>query len=373
MTLLNRYHYRLLVVFMAMLCIASCAEVIDLKTETDGGQLVIFGRITNGGMGNSISITRTLPDGQAPENVSGAVVTVTDGNGAQELYREATPGVYELARNTVVGTVGETYQLEVAIDGKTYTSTLQEMMPILAKDELRYELDIQEDITSTGVAISSDVVRIFAESTFETLPEEFYLRWTMEESYIVLGIELPRSRFPRYTPQTCYIINELSAQDIFLVDGTQIRNAELSNREVAVRPIDFSFDKKHYFNIIQFGLNKEAHEYWQKLQSITTRQGSIFDVAPAAVLGNITSSDPDEDVFGFFEASSADTTRLLMTNNDIPIFFLDPCQVTQEDFLRMLRVPSECFDCLIEERIVEPECIYCTLLTNSTHQRPSYF
>jgi len=364
---------KMFALFLSAILFTQCAEVIDLNNETSGGQLVIAGRITNGGMGNTVEITRTLPEMQAPELISGALVKVIDENGAEEAYVEISPGQYVLNRDVVQGRVGGVYHLQVQLNDKTYTSSMQQMMPILARDELRFELDVQEDITSTGTAISSDVVRIFANSTLDVLPEEFYIRWLMEESYTVTGVELPRSRFPRYTPQTCYIINELSSQDIFLVDGSEIRNVNLNNREVAVRPVDFSFKTKHYFNIIQLGLNKETHEYWQTLQSITTRQGSIFDTPPAPVPGNFTSSEPSEEVLGFFEASSIDTTRLLMTNNDIPLFFLDPCQTDREDFFKILRLPFECISCLIEEKIIEAECIFCNLLPNSTGVRPSYF
>jgi len=351
----------------------SCAEVIDLNTETDGGQLIIYGRITNGGMGNSISITRAQPEGQAPASVSGALVTVTDGNGAEELYRESTPGVYVLARNTVVGQVGGTYQLEVVLDGVTYTSNLQEMMPIIAQDELRYELDIEQDVSSTGTEFSNDVVRIFANSTLNSLPDNFYIRWAMEEVYNRDGVDLPVNNFPFYSKMRCYITNELSTDEIFLVDGAAVRNVNLNNREVAVRRIDNTFIGRHYFNIIQFALNEEAHEYWQNLQSITSRQGSIFDVAPAALRGNIVSSDPSEQVFGFFEASAVDTTRLLMTNNDIPIFFAGPCALTTTEEFRIRRLPTMCISCLFEEGILEEECVFCNLLPNSSTVRPSYF
>ncbi|MFY0593463.1 DUF4249 family protein [Roseivirga sp.] len=364
---------RIVLLLLLVFITFSCAEVIDLKNERTGGQLVIFGRITNGGDGNSVNITRTQEEGLAPLNVSGATVVVIDENGNREQYVESSPGVYDLGRNLVVGEVGGVYRLEVELDGKTYTSSLQEMMPAIANDELDYELDIAEEITPAGVQVSREVIRIIANSTFETLPEEFYLRWKMEEVYTVTGMLLPLQNFPRYSPLQCYVTNELSAQDIFLVDGTEVRNVQLSNREVAARQLDFSFDKKHYFNIIQFGLNKESHQYWERLQTITTRQGSIFDVAPAAVPGNFTSTDPEEEVFGFFEASSADTTRLLITQNDIPVFFLDPCQVNREDFIRILRVPFECVSCIIEEKIVEAECIYCNLIPNSSLRRPSYF
>lgn len=359
---------------MLLLAVIGCTEVITLNSESTGGDLVIFGRLTNGTMGNLVSITRTLPDGQDPLPISGAVVRVIDVEGnLTEEYQETSPGEYELCRDIVQGQVGGVYRLVVELDGKIYTSGLQEMMRVLGRDELRYELDIEEGISNQGVATSEDVVRIFANTTFDNLPEEFYVRWTMEESYTVFGLVLPLSHFPRYTPLQCYIINELSAQDIFLVDGTEIRNVELNNREVAVRPIDRSFETKHYFNIIQMALNKESHEYWQKLQSITVRQGSIFDVPPAAVPGNFTSSDPEEDIFGFFEATAVDTSRLLMTNNDIPLHFLDPCQLTREQWRMLFTVPFECVPCLITEKIVEETCIFCNRFPNSTLFRPSYF
>lgn len=360
---------------MLMLVVSACTEVIDLDSDSTGGDLVIFGRITNGTMGNQVSITRTLPDGQDPAPVGGAIVNVIDVSGnLQEQYQETSPGEYELCRDIVVGQVGGVYRLIVELDGKTYTSGLQEMMPVLGSDELRFELDIDEGISNQGVATNEDVVRIFANTTFDNLPEEFYVRWAMEESYTVFGMNLPSAHYPRYTPQQCYIINELSAQDIFLVDGTEIRNVALNNREVAMRPVDRSFENKHYFNIIQMALNEESHEYWEKLQSVTVRQGSIFDVAPAAVPGNFSSSDPDVQVFGFFEAVASDTSRLLMTNNDIPLHFLDPCQVTTlEQRLQLFSVPFECVSCLIAEQIVEETCIFCSSFPNSTVIRPSYF
>lgn len=373
MRTVKQYLYKVFALILGALLFTQCAEVIDLNNETSGGQLIIAGRLTNGAMGNIVNITRALPEGQAPEPISGALVKVIAQNGVEEEFLESSRGNYELGAGIVLGEVGGAYFLEVQLDGKTYTSAVQEMMPILARDELRFELDIQDNITGTGTATSTDVVRVFANSNFENLPEDFFIRWTMEEVYTVSGLSLPVRNFPFYRQKICYITNELSAQDIFLVDGSKVRNVSLNNREVAVRPVDYTFITRHYFNIIQFALNKEAHEYWQTLQSLTTRQGSIFDSPPAAVPGNIISSDPNEDVFGFFEASAVDTARLLMTNNDIPLFFPEPCAVSNEDFLRIIRVPRDCVSCLIEERIVEEECIFCDLLPNSSTVRPSYF
>lgn len=373
MRIVKQHLSKAFAIILCVLLFTQCAEVIDLNNETSGGQLIIAGRLTNGTMGNIVNITRALPDEQAPEPISGALVKVIAENGAEEEFLESSPGNYELGQGIVLGQVGGAYFLEVKLDGKTYTSSAQEMMPILAQDELRFELGTQEVVSASGVSRTEEVIKVYANSTLNSLPDEFYIRWAMEEVYNRNGIDLPVNNFPFYEKMRCYITNELSTQEIFLVDGTEIRNVNLNNREMAVRGIDNSFITKHYFNIIQFALNKEAHDYWKNLLSITARQGSIFDSPPAPIPGNIFSSDPLEDVFGFFEASAIDTTRLLVTNNDIPIFFLDPCPIDGADAFRMRRLPFQCISCLFEQEIVEEECVFCNLLPNSTTVRPSYF
>lgn len=358
-----------------MLLIFACSQVIDLETNETGGQVVIFGRVTNGTSFNQISVARTGSLGQAPQPLSGAVVRIINENGEGQLLREEPlePGVYRPSQSNFKGFEGTAYRLEVEVLGEVYSTALQVMPEVIGEDRLDWELVEEEDISTTGTSTSSHVVKVYGETSFRELPDEFYVRWGIEESYTVFGLTLPRSWFPRYTPQQCYIINDLSEQETFLLDGTKIRTPELGRQLFASRPIDRSFSVKHYFNLIHSAINKETYDYWSKVNNLTTRVGSIFDTPPAPIPGNIVSTNPDEDVLGFFEVVSVDTARMFLTNNDIRVFWDDPCELNGEEWLPVFTVPIECVICLIEEKIVEETCVFCSALPNSTLARPSYF
>ena len=115
---------------------------------------------------------------------------------------------------------------------------------------------LETEIKPSGAEIEQWVVQLFASSIIDVLPEEFFIRWTIEEAYTHLGSALPSSHFPRYTPAQCYVINDLSEQDIFLLDGTSVRSANLNDRYLVSRRIDNSFAVKHYFNLIQSAMNE---------------------------------------------------------------------------------------------------------------------
>ena len=358
------------------LLLMACSEVIDLPVDQEGGRLVIFGRISNSTEGNQVSISRTTASGELPEPISGARVTIIDENGLEEILRENVldPGVYRLQGNVLRGQMGTSYRLEVELNGRMYTTELQEMPRVVGEDTIDWELIEEDDISDQGTRTSRFVVNVYGSTTFNELPEEFYVRWNIEEVYTTFGMELPRGWFPRYSPQQCYIINDLSEQEAFLLDGTKIRDQQLGRQLFSSRLLDRSFNVRHFFNLIHSAINKETFEYWSKVNSLTARQGSIFDTPPAEIPGNITSSDPDERVLGFFEVIGVDTARTVLTQNDFPgLVFDDPCELTFEERRPLFSVPFECVQCIIDEGFVEDVCVFCSLLPNSTLSRPSYF
>lgn len=353
---------------------SSCSEIIDLKTDQKGGELVIFGSISNSTIGNYVEVSRTSDGGEAPAPISDAIVTLFNQQDQSERLRMVSPGKYEVIDNVLRREVGDQFRLEVIIGDKRYTSPLQKINPVVAQDEMSFREAIETNITSTGTEIEEWVVQLYTTSVIDPLPNEFYIRWTIEEAYTHFESDLPRSHFPRWSPSQCYVINNLSEQGVFLLDGTTVRNTELKNRYLVSRKIDRSFASKHYFNLIQSALNEESHKYWSRVDKLVARAGSIFDTPPSAIPSNIYSADSSERVLGHFEVIGVDTTRLLMTNNDIPIFFEDPCKVdTPTKFRAVTRVPLECVSCLVEEKILPKECIFCALTPGFTSERPSYF
>ena len=73
------------IVLLLALVLTTCSEVINLDTDQKGGELVIFGRISNSHLGNYVEVTRTNSAGQAPEPILNAVVRVYDEDGGSQL------------------------------------------------------------------------------------------------------------------------------------------------------------------------------------------------------------------------------------------------------------------------------------------------
>lgn len=360
--------------FLLACLVFACSEVVELETDQLGGELVIFGRISNGSVGNYVEVTRTGADGAAPDPVLDAVVHIFNAAGEKEQLRMVSEGRYEITDNLLSRAIGDEIGLEVALNGENYSSPLQKINRIVAEDAVSFETAIETDITSTRTEIERWVVQLFMSSEINSPEEDYYIRWNMEEAYTHLGSALPSRNFPRWSQPQCYVINDLAEQEIFLFEGKANEQLVLGEQYLLSRRIDNSFAVKHYFNLIQSSLNKETYEYWSRVEDIVERAGSIFDTPPAAIPSNIRSSNPEERVLGHFEVIGVDTTRLLMTNNDVPIFFEDPCEVSSpQEYFQVISVPFECVSCLLEEKILPLECLFCSIAPGFTTERPSYF
>jgi len=113
-----------LIIYFSILscCFISCKKIIEVDTNNVEAQIVIEGKITDKLADQQILITKTV--GYSDQNVfpkvSGAVVMVTDDKGSKYTFTEKSPGVYIQAMR---GIPGNTYYLNVNVDGKVYTAS----------------------------------------------------------------------------------------------------------------------------------------------------------------------------------------------------------------------------------------------------------
>ena len=359
----------LLVLFVAI----GCSEVIDLEAEQQGGQLMVFGRISNGTEGNYVSVFRTGEAGHRPQPVEGARVFIEGSDGLSEELIRSDSGIYTFSRRDIQGQIGESYSLQVQVGNERLQVAAQEMPPKVGTDSLFWDLQEVETISDVGVRTTEEAVQVYVSTRFDELPEQFYLRWDIEEAYTYLGTFLPESHFNPQPPQPqCFVITNLNPQIIHVYSGVENRARVIPRQHLVSRRIDKSFQNKHYFNVIKANLSKEAYTFWDRLDKVSNLQGTIFDVAPAPIPGNVI-SDSGKEVLGFFEVVSLDTTRLLLTHNDVPLFFFDQCVKRGDDWLDLFTVPRNCVQCLIDEGLLDPSCINCYVLPGSSAVRPHYF
>jgi hypothetical protein len=116
-------------VFMTVLSLSGCEDVIDLKTETGPSQLVVDGWINNQPGSQSIKLTWSGAyfDNNAPKPVTGAEVTVTDNLGTVYTFKDvANNGNYVWGSATdTLGKIGRTYTLKIRNQADIFTAVNQ--------------------------------------------------------------------------------------------------------------------------------------------------------------------------------------------------------------------------------------------------------
>jgi hypothetical protein len=94
----------------------SCTEPIDIILDESTERLVVEGLLTTDTMSHKVMLSKTSGYfcNQVPESVSGAAVTISDGENIL-ILTEVTPGVYQTALS-VHGIEGRTYTLNIKLN-----------------------------------------------------------------------------------------------------------------------------------------------------------------------------------------------------------------------------------------------------------------
>lgn len=118
----TQYINLFLTVLTALILNTACTEKIDLKLQDSTPQLVIEGNISDkpGPYYVILSKSRLYYEDNSFTGMPGAVIVLSDDAGNADTLTEAAPGLY--LSNTIQGTIGRTYHLEVNSEGVQYNS-----------------------------------------------------------------------------------------------------------------------------------------------------------------------------------------------------------------------------------------------------------
>jgi len=122
-------------VFIAAAINSACTEKINLKLKDSTPQLTIEGNLSDkpGPYYVILTKSRLYSENNSFTGLSAATVTLTDDAGNTDTLTEAVAGLY--LTNSIQGTVGRTYHLQVNVDGITYES-FSKMQPPVDIDSL---------------------------------------------------------------------------------------------------------------------------------------------------------------------------------------------------------------------------------------------
>jgi hypothetical protein len=271
-----------IIILIILMIIGSCITQFIPETDEDQNLLVVEGLITNQDEGNTIRLSLSMPLGKKAvvKPLKGCVVTVTDDQGGTMYFPESsTPGTY---KSTSVGVIGRKYTLHIKTNSSitnsySYESLPLEMNAVPPIDSIYYEKIKIADKTRWSPLLQGCQIYL---DTYDPTGNCKYYRWDYNETW---EFRLP---FSKPVNNTCWISNNAS---VINIKNTSV----ISEDRISRYPLNFISNEtdrlKVRYSILvnQYSLNEDEYDYWEKLQNVTQDVGSLYDIIPSSVPGNI--------------------------------------------------------------------------------------
>jgi Domain of unknown function (DUF4249) len=290
--------------FIAVLA-GSCVSEFIPETEESAEMLVVEGLITDQPGINVVTLSKSQPLASRTKGTPyrGCIVTITDDLGNVSNLREKSAGTYVTDSAHFIGVVGRTYKLtirtnNVASDDFTYESMPVKMIPVPPVDSIYYEKEQYNDVSGHF----REGCQIWFDSHDPDNEWDYRETWMFHLPYVV-------------TNNTCWISS--NSTDI------NIRNTSvLSENRISKYPLNFvspesdRLSKKYSLLLNQYSLSEDEFNYWEKLKKVTEEVGSLYDVTPSFIPGNVVClEDNSQTVLGYFSVSAKKSKRLFVSSH----------------------------------------------------------
>ncbi|WP_291033411.1 DUF4249 domain-containing protein [Dyadobacter sp. 50-39] len=295
----------------AGLVINSCIEPFSPPEVTNPDTyLVVDGFLNVDGDTSRIILSHTqgTNDDKQFETESGATLIVEQENGENYAFRDMGNGSYTLP--PAAFNRDARYRLKIRrLDGREYESDYVVVSKTPPIDSVTYRVDEGRN------------AMIIYVNTHDPSNQTRFYRWNYEETYeyrMAYYSSLTRDYTTKQIVTRSENINvcwrTLPSRDIKL--GSTIKLSQDIIRDIPVNVVDIATNKLYFgYTILvkQYGLTREAFEYWTDLAKTTQGTGSLFDPQPSQVTGNIhAKADSKELVFGYFSAAQEQKKRIFI-------------------------------------------------------------
>ncbi|NIJ51369.1 DUF4249 domain-containing protein [Dyadobacter arcticus] len=301
-----RYSLLKLGFFALLLLLESCIEPFSPpEVNSDQNYLVVDGFL-NVQDTTTISLRRTQNVNEESTFTieTGASLSVVGESGETFLFNESGPGRYILEPQQY--NTASKYRLRIKTrNGSEYLSDYVAITVTPPIDSVTSKFDSSRD------------AMVFSINTHDAQNKTQFYRWKFEETWeyrsaYYSSIEVADNNIilRKNDINLCWG-NALSGSILL---GSTIKLSSAIIKDLPLFRVPVSTNKlfiKYSVLVRQYGLSREAFEYWTDLSKTTQGTGSLFDPQPSQVTGNIRSvTDSDDLVFGYFSASTEERKRL---------------------------------------------------------------
>jgi hypothetical protein len=296
--------------FTSIFIVASCLDPFTPSGSSDQtNYLVVDGYVNAADGSGTIKLSRTKPlnNTDPAPLVSNADVTLEDETGNDYSFFETEEGVYNVfGVNT---DPSKKYTLKITADGKEYASDA--VKPITTPD-----------IDSINWKQVNDKVEAYVNTHDDANNTQFY-RWKYNETWQYtsafrssMKIKGNKLVFRDDNDDIFHCYKTYSSSEILVYSTLKLNKDEVREYRMVSVPISsLKVQAIYSIEVEQYGLSKEAYEYWTILKKTTENLGSLFDPQPSQVTGNIhCTSDPQELTIGYFSMGTVKKKRIFIHN-----------------------------------------------------------
>lgn len=371
-----KYTYFILI-FLIGLCQA-CIDRIDLASPSGQSDAIVVqgSLVISDNSYIEVSVTKLFAfDGSGTfVNVSGVNLILEEGESISLV--KISEGVYslDLSDTNINSDLESRYKIEVNLfDGTIIESAYESFGFIEATNELEFNIEEKEVFNerTDRFEISKKAVLTLNAQIDDNQDNEGALLWFVNryyklkdspESYGIAG-------FAGLNPRKnslCYIKEQVGVKTATVDKGSNFGGGIMSFKTQLYEGTinDYRFSDTMYFTVNQQVLSPGATDYFENINSLLSRTGSMFEPPAGQVPSNLTNlTNPEKDVFGYFYVTSSaqEESRILVLpeqfGDDVPPPL---CPVS----------PGEGWtfgDCPFTD------CCDCTEIDGSTQRKPDFW
>jgi hypothetical protein len=312
---------RLIIIVAAVVSLTGhgCIKQIDVDTRNEKPVLVVEGLVTTDSVPYTVKLSYSGPFTRgnviAAEFLEkNATVIITDDAGNTTPLAYIDEGVYETTDPAFIGQVGKSYSVIVTLkDGKKYVSVPEKINPPVPINSISTSFNF---FTPSGINVSIDVN--------DPAANENYYKWSFYTW-------VPRKTNGISCGVGCimyeYCFQKVLNNQLTILSDAAINGNKIKGQQMGTSPI-YWFGK-HYIDIRQQSITREAFQFLQRLNEQLNRTGNILDPLPASIKGNVyNAADPNDFVLGYFSAASVTHKRAILVPFSITQFLLDQTAAT---------------------------------------------
>jgi len=358
----------------------SCVDEINFEVPNDfSDSIVIQGRVVKGEPSFiEVDVSRLFDfSPESRQSLSVDEVIIMDEAGNQMELTTLIPGSYVQIldeASPIQAEVGKSYSIRVrTFDGRTFESSPDMMMPNQAPDRLNLSMVTERVINNAGSEEEEPRLQLSIDTDLDE-SNDGGLYWDVQSIYRVTDAgfisndpaDLALLVFP-VMGTVCYLTEKANTEDIFALGIEDLSTRQFRDVELSKLPITAQLVEGYYFEVRQYSLSSDAIQYWNAIDILSEREGSVFDRPVGQVPTNLTGSNPSDNIFGYFFATEEQIIRTRVDES-----FSEGLQRTCYIVGGGSETINLCFNAPNGTCTCAP-CCDCLASENSTTERPSFW